>query len=125
MNDNLSLPGIEWTDGNLQCMYHQSKNQIFAYAEVRIIAPESYVFCTEEIDISDYSEKEINDIITTYYLGGIQEIMSTYHEKTNQIIAECIFESLQLEEMSFISISFSSEDEAASALEKYIQSISH
>lgn len=120
MNDNLSLPGIEWTDGNLQCMFHKLADICFSYAEVRLIAPDEYVFCAKAVNINNYSSEKIEDIVTAYYSGGIKEVKETYKEKANQIIAECIFESLPLEDMDYVSDSFSNEDNAASKMRSYV-----
>lgn len=120
MNNNLVLPEIEWTDGDLQCMFRKLSDVCFSYAEVRLIAPDEYVFCTKAVNINNYSSEKIEDIVTAYYSGGTKEIKETYKEKANQIIAECIFESLPLEDMDHVSFSFESEDVAATKLDMFV-----
>ncbi len=119
MNDNLSLPGIEWTDGDLQCMFRKLSDVCFSYAEVRLTAPDEHVFCSKAVNINGYHPKKIEDIVTAYYFGGTKEIKETYKEKANQIIAECIFESLPLEDMDYVSDSFGNKDNASSKMRSY------
>lgn len=45
----------------------------------------------EEIDLNDYSEKEIQSNISAYY-SDIKEIQEIYGQETDWIVAECIFE---------------------------------
>ena len=120
MNDNLSLPGIEWTNGDLQCIFRKLSDVCFSFAEVRLTAPDEYVFCAKAVNINNYPPPKIEDIITAYYSGGTKEIKETYKEKANQIIAECIFESLPLEDMDYVSDSFGNECNAASKMCSYV-----
>ena len=46
------------------------------------------------IDLEDYTEKEIHDFVTAYY-DSVAHLEIEYGSKSNGIIAECIFESLQ------------------------------
>lgn len=46
------------------------------------------------IDLEDYTEQEILDIIKTYSYLSIKELRKMYGEATNQIIAECCSEDL-------------------------------
>jgi hypothetical protein len=43
------------------------------------------------VDLSDYSEKEIEEVISGYY-SCLDELKAIYVEDSNWIIAECIFE---------------------------------
>jgi len=46
---------------------------------------------TDIIKLDDYNLKEINNIISSYYLS-IEELKKEYKENSDWIIAECIFE---------------------------------
>lgn len=120
LNNNLVLPEIEWTDGDLQCMFRKLSDVCFSYAEVRLIAPDEYVFCAKAVIINNCPPPKIEDIVTTYYSGGTKEIKKTYKEKAIQIITECIFESLPLEDMDYVSDSFGNEYNAASKMCSYV-----
>lgn len=120
LNNNLVLPEIEWTDGDLQCMFRKLSDVCFSYAEVRLIAPDEYVFCAKAVNINNCPPPKIEDIVTTYYSGGTKEIKKTYKEKAIQIITECIFESLPLEDMDYVSDSFGNEYNAASKMCSYV-----
>lgn len=120
LNNNLVLPEIEWTDGDLQCMFRKLSDVCFSYAEVRLIAPDEYVFCAKAVNINSCPPPKIEDIVTTYYSGGTKEIKKTYKEKAIQIITECIFESLPLEDMDYVSDSFGNEYNAASKMCSYV-----
>lgn len=120
LNNNLVLPEIEWTDGDLQCMFRKLSDVCFSYAEVRLIAPDEYVFCAKAVNINNCPPPKIEDIVTTYYSGGTKEIKKTYKEKAIQIITECIFESLPLEDMDYVSDSFDNEYNAASKMCSYV-----
>ena len=43
------------------------------------------------VDLSDYSEKEIEEAISGYY-SSLDELKAIYIKDSNSIIAECIFE---------------------------------
>ena len=120
LNNNLVLPEIEWTDGDLQCMFRKLSDVCFSYAEVRLIAPDEYVFCAKAVNINNCPPPKIEDIVTTYYSGGTKEIKKTYKEKAIQIITECIFESLPLEDMDYVGDSFGNEYNAASKMCSYV-----
>ena len=120
LNNNLVLPEIEWTDGDMQCMFRKLSDVCFSYAEVRLIAPDEYVFCAKAVNINNCPPPKIEDIVTTYYSGGTKEIKKTYKEKAIQIITECIFESLPLEDMDYVSDSFGNEYNAASKMCSYV-----
>lgn len=111
----------EWTDGDLQCCIKKENDTCFVYAEVRYIGSDEYVFCASKIDISTYSKEQLEEFVTSWYPGGISEVQETYKDKANQIIAECIFESLAESEMDYSSEKiYETEDEAAKALEQYV-----
>lgn len=114
--------GIKWTDGDLQCLIKQENSTSFYYGEVRFIG-NGNIYCATLINILDYSGKEINDILTSYYSGGLKEVKSIYKENANQIIAECIFEQTSLLEMDYVSDVFLSENQAAKSLSEYAKTI--
>lgn len=92
----------------------------FGYAEVRQNMSKKYVFCVKSLNIKNYSDEEIKNIVATHYSGGVKEVMETYKEEASQIIAECIFESLPLEDMDYISDPFDNKDIAASKMYPYV-----
>lgn len=57
----------------------------------------SYAVNFEEIDIEDYSEKEIEQYVNGYY-DSLKGLRNIYKENSNQIIAECIAEQQGLDE---------------------------
>lgn len=124
MNEEIDMADLikEWTDGDLQCCISKESDTCYVYAEVRYIAPDEYIFCASEVDITDYSKEQLEEeFITQWYPYGINEVQDTYKDKANQIIAECIFESLAESEMDYSSEEiYRTEDEAAKALKQYV-----
>jgi hypothetical protein len=43
------------------------------------------------VDLSNYSEKEIQEVVSSYY-NSLDELKAIYGDDSNWIIAECIFE---------------------------------
>lgn len=77
-----------------------------------------YIVRLQEINLNDYSQKEINDYITGYY-SSIKEIKNTYRDEMNQIIAECIFEQQTQDMADYCSIK-KTEKEAEKEIQKLI-----
>lgn len=46
-----------------------------------------------EVDLTEYSEKELESEITGYY-GSLKELQEIYGNDSNMVIAECISEQL-------------------------------
>ena len=113
-------PKIKWTNGDSQCIFRELPMECFGYAEVRQNMSEKYVFCVKTLNIKNYSDEEIKNIVATQYSGGVNEVMEIYKEEASQIIAECIFESLPLEDMDYISDPFDNKDIAASKMYSYV-----
>lgn len=103
------------TDG-LQIV-RQIDSRIFELAEIQLVEPpEKYVVVKTEIDLNDYSEEDILDYIQGYGYKSIADVEKQYGETANQVVAECIFECLQLIDYSFVSSPYSSQESAEALL---------
>lgn len=76
-----------------------------------------YAVCSTDVDLRDYSSDEINDYISGYYAGGIDEMNSIYGNASSQICAECIFEQTEAWDMEYYA-QFTTFEEAKIAIEK-------
>lgn len=86
----------EWilTDDDC-CQYvKQLDKTVFKLIEVSVFGynDESAVYA-ETIDLDDFDENDILEVIKGYGYTNIQEVVEVYGESANQIIAECLFES--------------------------------
>ncbi len=75
-------------------------------------SPDSFVVVRSNIDLRDYSDAEIDSFIHGFGYDNLQDLKDSYGDKSNQIIAECIFESLAFNEYDFMSEPFPSEKKA-------------
>lgn len=87
--------------------------------EVRAL-PDGYIYVTGIIDLTDYTDKEILSYISGYGYASVEAMKKTYEENVDGVIAECIFECTAELELTCFG-SFTSEDEAEAAAEKYIE----
>lgn len=94
----------------------QFDSQVFELAEVQQAVPGKYVVVKTEIDLDNYSEKDILDYIQGYGYKSIADVEKQYGETANQVVAECIFECLQLIDYSFVSYPYSSQESAEALL---------
>lgn len=94
----------------------QLDSQVFELAEVQQAEPGKYVVVKAIIDLDDYSEEDILDYIQGYGYKSIADVEKQYGEAANQVIAECIFECLQLIDYSFVSSPYSSQESAEALL---------
>lgn len=114
----------EWTDDDKQCMIHKISDTCFYYGEVREetrFNGRYYVVCARRINLDDYSEEGIEDIVKSFYPGGIAEVKETYKDRANQILAECIFEMTPTSEMEYVRGLYRSEDDAAKELAAFVK----
>ena len=102
------------TDG-LQIV-RQIDSRVFELAEVQEAEPGKYVVVKTIIDLDDYLEEDILDYIQGYGYKNIADVERQYGEAANQVIAECIFECLQLIDYDFVSFLYPSESSAESSL---------
>lgn len=71
----------------------------WSYIEVRLLGNGEYAVSHAVIDLQDYSLDEWEKYINGYY-DSIEEVVSNYGlRKALQIIAECVFEQLDFDEM--------------------------
>jgi hypothetical protein len=102
--------GLQWCCRINKTTYH--------LVEVRE-SYEGFIFVSGVIDIEDYSNDDIQSCIKGYGYANIGDMRSIYKEDAEGVIAECLFE--QTSEMELIVFNgFRTEDEAESAVEKYI-----
>lgn len=111
---------LVWTDGDLQVMIYKESETAFFYGEVRKYG-DGYIYCTAAPDINNYTHEEIKDILHAGYPNGITEVKETYKQSVNQIICECIFEHMDMAEMSYVSELYKTKDEAAKELKGYAE----
>lgn len=121
-----------WTDDS-QCLIDQIDDTIFRFGEVRAYLDQDencldpdkkYLFCVDTIDLNTYIESKMEDIVSMFYKGGIEEVRNTYDGSANQIIAECLFELESACEVDYLETGYDSEDEAKDALSEYAERIS-
>ncbi len=103
----------EWIrSDDLQIVMQLDENR-FELAQVQNFpSPDSFVVVRGDIDLRDYSDAEIDSFIHVFGYDSLQDLKDSYGDKSNQIIAECIFESLAFNEYDFISEPFPSETKA-------------
>lgn len=123
---------VIWTDDS-QCLIDQIDDTIFRFGEVRAYLDQDencldpdkkYLFCVDTIDLNTYIESKMEDIVSMFYKGGIEEVRNTYDGSANQIIAECLFELESACEVDYLETGYDSEDEAKDALSEYAERIS-
>lgn len=123
---------VIWTDDS-QCLIDQIDDTIFRFGEVRAYLDQGencldpdkkYLFCVDTIDLNTYIESKMEDIVSMFYKGGIEEVRNTYDGSANQIIAECLFELESAYEVDYFETGYVSEDEAKKALLEYAERIS-
>lgn len=123
---------VIWTDDS-QCLIDQIDDTIFRFGEVRAYLDQGencldpdkkYLFCVDTIDLNTYIESKMEDIVSMFYKGGIEEVRNTYDGSANQIIAECLFELESACEVDYLETGYDSEDEAKDALSEYAERIS-
>lgn len=100
--------------------------EAYTFAEVREIWSEktdnyAYALFSATIDLDAYTQEELSDKVRTYYPGGMEEVQKEYGKEANQIVAECLFEELSTSDVTRISVSFASEDDAINHLEEYAE----
>ena len=79
--------------------------------EVRLFSPDNYVVVTGEIDLYDYIEDDVLDIVQGYGYESFDEINKQYGDDAGQIICECVFEQTNEKELTTFG-PFNSEEEA-------------
>ena len=123
---------VIWTDDS-QCLIDQIDDTIFRFGEVLAYLDQDencldpnkkYLFCVDTIDLNTYIESKMEDIVSMFYKGGIEEVQNTYDGSANQIIAECLFELERAYEVDYLETGYNSEDEAKEALSEYAERIS-
>lgn len=92
----------------------------FDLVEVRE-TPDGYIYVSDSVDLRYYDENEITSFIEGYGYKSLSEMGKIYGDDTKGVIAECIFE--QTQECDLICFGdFKTEDEAAEAAQKYVES---
>ena len=123
---------VIWTDDS-QCLIDQIDDTIFRFGEVRAYLDQDencldpdkkYLFCVDTIDLNTCIESKMEDIVSMFYKGGIEEVRNTYDGSANQIIAECLFELESAYEVDYLETGYDSEYEAKEALSEYAERIS-
>ena len=123
---------VIWTD-DLQCLIDQVDDTVFRFGEVgpyltsdepHSDPTKKYLFCVDTIDLNTYIESKMEDIVSMFYKGGIEEVRNTYDGSANQIIAECLFELESAYEVDYLETGYDSEYEAKEALSEYAERIS-
>ena len=99
-------------------------DNIYDLIEVRLVSrdPDRYIYVTGTIDLRDYSDEEICDYISSYGYDSIDVCKEQYPIEWQQVIAECIFESLPEIELNSFG-PYDSEDEAETEVLEYIDLI--
>ena len=93
------------TDPDCAQYCKQIDDYAYSYIEVRDFSEISKgaVVCSAEIDLRDYTLDDLWNYCSGYYDSYEQMVTLYGFRKALQIMAECVFEQLDLEEMSFIS----------------------
>lgn len=121
-SDNLDMPWIDdfptWfkTDDDQWCKKLEDRKYQFIQYEDTFDALGFDSVYEATVDLDDYSEEDIDEIVSTYYDKGVNDIPEDGKE---QIIAECIFESLQMHDIDS-SIEVSSREEGIKRIDQFI-----
>ena len=110
--------GVWIRSDDLQIVRHIASDK-FELAEVQNDTPNTFVVVRGEIDLADYTDEEVLDYITGYGYKSIANVEEQYGSAARQVIAECVFECLQLCDYEFVTSPFSTESEA----EAYLRTI--
>lgn len=93
----------EWICTDPDCCQYCKKIDDWTYSlvEIRDYGDSAYV-CRDIIDLQTYTIDEMREYVKSYY-ASMETIVACYgFKKAFQIIAECIFESLNINEVSCI-----------------------
>ena len=112
--------GVWIRSDDLQIVRHITSDK-FELAEVHNDTPSTFVVVTSEIDLADYTDGEILNYITGYGYKSIADLEGQYGSAARQVIAECVFECLQLCDYDFVTSPFSTKSEA----EAYLRTINY
>lgn len=85
------------------CAQHMAKisDTTYSYIEYREWLG-GYIVCHAVVDLKDYSLDEICTYCSPYYSSLEQMVLDYSFRGALQIMAECIFEQLDIDEMEFI-----------------------
>jgi len=85
-----------WVCTDPDCFQYQKalSETMFNMVQAFEMPDSRFVVAKGIIDLEDYNGKEIADYVTAYY-DSVEHLKIEYGAKSNGIIAECIFESLQ------------------------------
>lgn len=86
----------KWINTDTYQWCYQISNNIFKFIELgESVVEGMYIVGTALIDVSDYSEEELWDELSTYY-NSLDDVKSLYPDTNDQrqIAAECIFKNM-------------------------------
>lgn len=110
----------EWIKSDDNQWIYQISDNVFKLIELReSVVKDMWVIGTAVIDISDYTEEELQDELSGYY-DSLDDVKSLYPDCNDQrqIAAECIFENMFLDLDVW---HFSSYEEADNFLKDFIE----
>ena len=73
----------------------ESKPGLYSMIQTNELPDGKWVVISDIIDVSDYSEKEIEDAVLMYY-DTMDDFREEYGRNAEGIIAECLFENIGL-----------------------------
>jgi len=85
-----------WVCTDTDCFQYQKalSETMFNMIQALEIPDTGFIVVTGIIDLEDYTEKETEFFVAAYY-DSVAHLKIEYGSKSNGIIVECIFESLQ------------------------------
>lgn len=103
------------------CAQYRGKLSDMTYSMIEYREyPESYVVCQAFIDLTDFGFDGMESMVSPYY-GSLDAIAYEYGFRgAFPIIAECIFEQFQPDEMEF-NREFKTEQEARDYIEQWVK----
>ncbi len=99
-------------------------NDTYELIEVRLQShdPECYIYAFGTVNLKDYSKEGISDYISGYGYDSIDVCKEQYPNAWQQIIAECVFESLPDYELTGFG-PYPDEDTAEAEVLKFIEKL--
>lgn len=93
----------EWVCTDADSMQHQFaiSDAVFKMTEIIPCPDGGYIVAYSEIDLNNFTAAQIEEYVSGYY-DSTEALMSIYGKDSQGVIAECIFECLQLDEYRYL-----------------------
>lgn len=98
------------SDPDCSQYYRKVNDFVYAFIEIRELPLNGYAVCHSVVDIRDYSLDEMWDYCSGYYTSYEWMVAAYGLRESLHIMAECVFEQLNFDEMEFNAVQNSIEE---------------